>query len=619
MMARRVTGPSLLASSLLVLAMVTATASETVKVSTTPVFPAIPWSQQRKDFEVLVRVEAPAAAKRRTPIDLVAVLDVSGSMNAPAALSEGPSRLDLLKKAMKFIIKELDDGDRLAIVAFNDQVAEEYSTDLLRISGEGRSDARRKVEELMAGGSTAFKPALERAAQILDKRPADCNHAGFVIFLSDGVDNSGMKWCEESIGNGRNNLIRAALGKYPVHTFGFSASHDPKALYLIAKESRGTYSFVDDEDLGSLTGAFAVCLGGLKSVVAVDTRVKLMAAEHGGVQIRGIESGGYRSHVSCDGTWGEIVLGALYAGEVKNFVVRLHVPAATAAACCSDDRHHQQQQLVTVDAAGHSSYGGRTISMEAASDVLRIQRTKAVAGAGADAGRQLAPSPAVMNYIVRFELLELVSKFVREELDVVEDVAATVIDLGGRLESKWEEFIHGHKFWSGADLGGLDGDMSAMVGSLRRGGAGAGAAAYIYSWASSYQMQRATAMGSPDKVAAEFLTQEMRLMLSEAREFFDEPVSPRPAAPAVATKEGFERIDRRLESWLKLKRDLFDQPSEPEEDGGGESSHLAALLQEASMEAINRAMHHDMYLAVVHASNVRQCSSGRAGRGTAAA
>jgi hypothetical protein len=54
-----------------------------VRVSTTPIRAAIARDQRKDDFEVLVTVEAPkvVAPEKRAPIDLVAVLDVSGSMN----------------------------------------------------------------------------------------------------------------------------------------------------------------------------------------------------------------------------------------------------------------------------------------------------------------------------------------------------------------------------------------------------------------------------------------------------------------------------------------------------------------------------------------------------------
>jgi hypothetical protein len=86
----------------------TTTGAETMKLTTTPIFPQIPRGQTSKDFQVLVRVEAPPAAghKGRVPVDLAVVLNVGG----------GTARLDSVKKAVLFIIRQLRDDDRLAVV-----------------------------------------------------------------------------------------------------------------------------------------------------------------------------------------------------------------------------------------------------------------------------------------------------------------------------------------------------------------------------------------------------------------------------------------------------------------------------------------------------------------------
>ncbi|KAL6843109.1 hypothetical protein ACP4OV_026822 [Aristida adscensionis] len=606
-MALKVTCSPMLACliySLVVLAEISTTTGETVKVSTIPVYSSI--SEDEQELDVLVRMEAPTELKRRALLDLVVVLDVSSSMNTLAAVqfggSSSRSRLDLLKRAIKFVIGKLDDGDRLAIVAFNDQVVREHSMDLLHVSGNGRSIACRKVDELMAGGGkTALEPGLDRAFKILDERSTDGNRVGSIILLSDG----GFSWGK------KKSSIRAALRNHPVHTFGLGADHDPEALRAIAEATRGgTYSFVDDEDLDGAAGALAVCLGGLKTAVAVDARVRLRAAERSGVRIRSIEAGGHRSELADDRTQGAVVVGALYAGEVKNFIVRLHVPAVDAAGF----GYHQQLLDLSVDEGEHNFHAAAVDG-----NVLSVHRAPAIDYAGRQA------SPAVVNHIVRFQLVELVSRFVLEELD-----RAVVLDhdLGSRLQVMWERFKDDHRFWVGVELARLDRDMGAMASSLRRRRrGGAAAVAYIYSWVSSYQTQRATTMGSPDKAADEFLTPEMRRMLKEAKEM------PLPVAePRVRQAEGWtevadssavtvggcscdggggvgdanlERIDRRLELWSKLKGEV--------------TNHLTPVLTEASLDAINRAMHHDMYLAVVQASNVRRCNSGRAGGSGAAA
>jgi hypothetical protein len=115
----------------------------------------------------VVRVEAPSSMNNHAPIDLVALININQSMSCPvASQTKMPSRLDLLKNAMKFIIRHLGDDDRLAIVAFNDQVIKEYTTGILEISGSARMAIKKMVDGLVAMGDTAFKPSLEHAVKV---------------------------------------------------------------------------------------------------------------------------------------------------------------------------------------------------------------------------------------------------------------------------------------------------------------------------------------------------------------------------------------------------------------------------------------------------------------------
>ncbi|PAN41683.1 hypothetical protein PAHAL_8G063100 [Panicum hallii] len=607
--------PSLLITcffSILLISMTaTATAETAVKVSTTPIFPEIPLGQARKDFQVLLRVEAPAAAEARAPIDVVAVLDVSGSMSDA---EKRPSRLDLLKAAAKFMVAKLDDGDRLSVVAFNDRPVRELSSGLLYMSGDGRRNAMNVVDKLEARGGTALLPALEEAVKILDGRPGDGrNRLGFIVLVTDGEDTSRFSWSER-----RWEMIHAALCKYPVHTFGLGAAHDPEALLYLAQESRGTYSFVDDENVDKIPGALAVCLGGLTTVAAVDTRVVLKAAELNGVRIDRVDSGGYDSSVSCGGTSCEVAVGVLYAGEAKHFVAHLHVPAASSVedgyycdlAVCDRHRRRHEQHLLAVGYSYSHRPGATAITVEGHG--VFVQRLPELLGGGRQAAL-LVPSPVVLQHIVRFELLEVVSGLDHGELVTAKDRAHA----GELLQLRWEEFRACHQFWGGLDLSVLEKEVDAMVSSLTTT-RGAAAAAYVHAWVSTHRMQRATSMGSPERAVAEFLTPAMRLMLEEARKLplLLQAQAETTAAGVLQHAVGsagcaeLEMIDRRLELWSKVKRDvqhLLFQPSAAAAADGEE--HLAAVFHEASLEAIDRAMHRDIYLAAVFASKQRRCHS----------
>uniref|UniRef100_A0A0E0MI89 VWFA domain-containing protein n=1 Tax=Oryza punctata TaxID=4537 RepID=A0A0E0MI89_ORYPU len=494
-------------STLLLSQVMSAAAGMTVKVSTTPIFPKIPRAQTNKDFQVLLRIEAPPPVdlKGRVPIDLVVVLDVGGGMS-----------LEPVKKATKFAIRQLSDDDSLAILG--PPMSREIIPKFVSIHGSRRI-AEKKVDELE--GRRFAHPArssLDEALKMLEEQPASSSvgRAKFIVLVTDREDitrfNSDMpEW------------FTAALAKYPVHAFGLGASHDAAALRLIAQRSQGTYSFLDDGNVDKVAGALALCLGGLKSVTAVGARVVLKAASGSGVRIDRISSGGYASSISqVDRASGEIAIGALYAGEVKSFVVHLDVPAApplealrTVEGVCCD-----QQQLLVASLDGQLYTSGVVDVDDAApggpiQDVLVVERPPA-------AVLPKVPAAIVVNHIFQFRVLEMVDSFISDEIlrrTPVTGRKDVDVDLGTKLLARWEKFVLEHQFWVGLDLGSLDGEITAVANSLRKQhvvGVSSSTAAYIFSWMSSYKMQRPTAMGSPAKVVGVFVTLEVHLTLQVA-------------------------------------------------------------------------------------------------------
>lgn len=142
------------------------TDAETVKLTTTPIFPQILRSQTSKDFQVLVTVEAPPAAGhkgRRIPIDLAVVLNVGG----------GRASLDSVKKAVRFIIWQLHDDDRLAVIGpSNSRLFGETATGFLDIRDARRSaeSSLDKLEPRFRDGHAQQSSGLKEAIKV----PCQC-------------------------------------------------------------------------------------------------------------------------------------------------------------------------------------------------------------------------------------------------------------------------------------------------------------------------------------------------------------------------------------------------------------------------------------------------------------
>ena len=106
----------------------------------------------------------------------------------------------------------------------------------------------------------------------------------------------------------------------PVNTFGFGNDHDANIMHAISEASGGTFSYVESVDM--IQDAFALCIGGLLSVVAQELRLTMRSASPG-VKIVAIPSGRHVSQISDEGLEGIVDVGNMYAEEEKQFLVYL--------------------------------------------------------------------------------------------------------------------------------------------------------------------------------------------------------------------------------------------------------------------------------------------------------
>ncbi|XP_074309953.1 E3 ubiquitin-protein ligase WAV3-like [Silene latifolia] len=300
-------------------------------VKALPEYPALSKSDKSDSFAVLFGIRAPRlslgadddmSSEARPSLDLVAVLDVSGSMYG--------KKLALLKQAVSFVINNLGPMDRLSIITFSTHARR--LTPLTRMTEAGRADTLRIVDMIRSEGSTNIIAGLKTAVKVLDQRRQK-NPVNSVILLSDGQDTENRNFISclnrlpQSI---RSNASAVETGVKPgpnvaqVYTFGFGADHDSKALHAISDGAGGTFSYI--EAIEVIQDAFALCLGGLLSVVAQEVEVQVFSGSSE-VRIKNIVSGRYNNKVDAFGSQsGVVYVGDVYADEEKQFLVYLSVP-----------------------------------------------------------------------------------------------------------------------------------------------------------------------------------------------------------------------------------------------------------------------------------------------------
>lgn len=357
---------------------------QTVVLKALPEFAALGRSESSTSFTVLVGVRAPPlrdnpCSVTRAPIDLVTVLDVSGSMAG--------SKLCLLKSAMCFVIQNLGSSDRLSIVAFSSAARRVFP--LRRMTDRGREDAVLAVNSLLSNGGTDIVEGLKKGVRVLKGRRYK-NPVASIILLSDGKDTYN---CDNQHPHLTNNTVASKSGsvleylnflppsicpinsesgtRFPVHTFGFGSDHDSTAMHAISDASAGTFSFIESVDI--IQDAFARCIGGLLSVVAQELRLTVGSGAPG-VHIGSIPSGKYSNKISAQRQRGVIDVGDLYADEEKEFLVYLSVPVSSA--CGGQEGMDKKTTLVDVQCSYKDPLSKETVETEG--KIIEIERPEAL-------------------------------------------------------------------------------------------------------------------------------------------------------------------------------------------------------------------------------------------------
>ncbi|KAI8563683.1 hypothetical protein RHMOL_Rhmol03G0128300 [Rhododendron molle] len=348
----------------------------TIKIQTFPEVPAVPRFNSHDNFTVLVHLKAPLSISGqnpsrnqtnypqisrtpRTPVDLVTVLDISGSMAG--------TKLALLKRAMGFVIQNLGPNDRLSVIAFSSTARRLFP--LRRMTETGKQQALQGVNSLAANGGTNIAEGLRKGAKVMENR-REKNPVASIILLSDGqdtytVNSSGSNKQEPNFQlllplsiHGNEN----AAFKIPVHAFGFGVDHDASSMHSISEISGGTFSFIETEAV--MQDAFAQCIGGLLSVVVKELQVCIECV-HPSLSISSLRAGSYANRLMPDRCTGFIDVGDLYADEERDFLVSVNVPA---------DFSSTETSLIKVRCVCNDPFSKEAVALE--SEEVRIKRTE---------------------------------------------------------------------------------------------------------------------------------------------------------------------------------------------------------------------------------------------------
>ena len=192
------------------------------------VFPT-PWNADTRLVRIGLQGQLPAI-EDRPPLNLVFLVDTSGSMH-------GPDRLPLLKQSLRLLLGQLRDEDEIAIVAYAGSAGEV----LAPTPAAQRDTILAALDRLEAGGSTAGAEGLDLAYRLAERMTAE-GEVSRVLLATDGDFNVGISDPEALT---RHVARKRDSGIY-LSVLGFGRGNlNDAVMQALAQNGNGQAAYID--------------------------------------------------------------------------------------------------------------------------------------------------------------------------------------------------------------------------------------------------------------------------------------------------------------------------------------------------------------------------------------
>lgn len=198
------------------------------------------------------------APQDRTPMLLIFVIDVSGSMDME-------NRLGLVKESLAILLNELREDDRVGIAVYSDN----SRVILEPTPASEREIIQNAIDNLRPEGSTNAEAGLRLGYNMATAHRYE-GQPTRVILLSDGVANVGLVDPSGILGT-----IQSAVDQdVTLSTIGFGmANYNDVLMEQLANDGNGNYYYVDN--LREARRVFSFNLTGTLQVIAYDAKIQV--------------------------------------------------------------------------------------------------------------------------------------------------------------------------------------------------------------------------------------------------------------------------------------------------------------------------------------------------------
>ncbi|WP_136810373.1 vWA domain-containing protein [Desulfosediminicola flagellatus] len=251
---------------------------------------------------------------QQQPVDLVVVLDRSGSM-------EGQKIVDA-RQAVIGLMERLSPRDRMAVITYSNGV--ERVSPLTYMTNANRQNLAARVRMIRPGGGTNLGAGLDFGISSFSslssvKSSDDAGRQRKIILISDGLANQGVT-DPYSLGRMAANGTESRLA---VSTVGVGNEFNELLMTTIADHGAGNYYFLENPI--AFARVFEKEFEMTRNIVAGGLEIRIPLGD--GVQL--IDAGGYP--ISREGNYAVIKPGDLLAGQQRKIFLTYQVPSHKAA------------------------------------------------------------------------------------------------------------------------------------------------------------------------------------------------------------------------------------------------------------------------------------------------
>ena len=216
----------------------------------------------------VLSLTSPDLIEKESNVDLICIIDVSGSMKN--------QKLNQIKLSLKYLISFMTPQDRLAVILFNDDA--KIYLNLSFMTNETKKIFMEKIEKIMAKGGTNILSGLEKAVEILkeekskenNNEPMNQMRVKTIMLLSDGYDND---YEGDEIAEEMKKMTKGFNLSFTMHTFGYGEDYDPKLMSKLANLRDGSFFAV--ENINKVQNYFVNALGGCMSTIYNEVKLKI--------------------------------------------------------------------------------------------------------------------------------------------------------------------------------------------------------------------------------------------------------------------------------------------------------------------------------------------------------